>query len=426
MFCLVDCNSFFVACEQLINPRLMGKPVVVLSSNDGIIVSLSAQAKAVGLKRGDAKFKIQDIIERHNVHCLSGNHDLYDDISDRVMIEIGKLVPHISVYSCDECFANLSGIPDIQQKAFQIRETLLRNVGIPVSIGVASTKALCKVANKFAKKHSGYQGVCMIDTEEKRIKALQKTDVGDIWGIGRSYSEILNSHAVNTAYEFTLKPRAWVRKYLSVVGERLWCELQGEPCIITDMPEVKKQILNSRTFGHPITGFDELLSALVYFADLGMKKVRKQKSLTRGLGMFISTSRFSDPDLRYYASRYIKLPYATLDTGEVSGYIRILLNDIFKSGYAYSQAGIVYSDFQPQDNCQLHLLDNKDRVKQLRLAKAIDAIEDRFGSGTIKPAIIDCGKNGNWRPKAQFLSPGSTRLLENAIKVNVGNKNVYL
>ena len=422
MLCLVDCNAFFVACEQLINPHLSGKPVVVLSSNDGIIVSLSAQAKAVGLKRGDVRFKIQDIIKRYDVHCLSGNHDLYDDISDRVMIEIGKLVPHISVYSCDECFADLSGFQDVQKKAIQIKDTLLINTGIPVSIGVASTKTLCKVANRFAKKYSGYQGVCIIDTEEKRIKALQKTVISDVWGIGRSYAAILNSHGVYSAYEFTLKPRSWVRKYLSVVGERLWCELQGEPCIITDMPEVKKQSLNSRTFGRPITGYNELLSALVYFADLGMKKVRKQKSLANGLGLFISTSRFSNPELQYYASRYIKLPYASLDTGEISGYIRILLNDIYKSGYAYNQAGVVYTDFQPQDNCQLHLLDGKDRLKQFRLAKAIDAIEERFGSGTISPAIIDCGRNANWRPKAQFLSPGSTRLLQNAIKVNVGNK----
>ncbi|MFV0331968.1 MAG: SOS mutagenesis and repair protein UmuC [Dysgonomonas sp.] len=422
MFVLIDCNSFFVSCEQLIKPYLYGKPVIVLSSNDGIIVALSPQAKAVGLKRGDAKFKVMDIIRKHNVYCFSGNSDLYDDISDRVMAEISKLVPHISVYSIDEAFANLHGILNIPEKAGQIRQTIMQNTGIPVSLGVAPSKALCKVANKFAKKYAAYNGVCIIDTEEKRIKALQKTDVGDIWGIGDRYTQILNSQGVYTAYEFTLQPRAWVRKYLSVVGERLWCELHGEPCIITDTPEVKKQILNSRSFGETITNYDDLLSALVYFADLGMKKVRKQRSLVKGLGLFISTSRFIDKNQYYYASRYLKLPFATLDTGEISGYCRTLLNEIYKPGYPIKQAGVVYSELVPQDNYQLNLLDSKDRGKQHRLAKAIDNIEDRFGFGMVSPAIMGSGKKGHWRPKAQFLSSGSTRLLNNAIRVNVGTK----
>jgi DNA polymerase V len=223
----------------MINPRLSGKPVVVLSSNDEIIVALSPEAKALGLKRGDVKYKVMHIIRQNKVHYLSSNGDFYDDISDRVMTEITKLVPDISVYSCDEAFANLYGLPNIPDKALEIKNTILKNTGIPVSQGIAETKVLCKIANRFVKRFPQYNGIGIIDTEVKRINALKKTDVSNIWGIGPAYSVKLNSKGVKTAYDLILKPRSFVRTLLSVVGERIWCELQGEPYIITDMPEVK-------------------------------------------------------------------------------------------------------------------------------------------------------------------------------------------
>jgi len=364
-----------------------------------------------------------DIFRKHNVIYLSSNGAFYDDISDRVMTEIGMLVPHISVNSCDEAFANLYGIPDIPGKGREIRNKVMQNTGIPVSLGIAKTKTLCKVANRFCKNFPKYNGVCIIDTEEKRLKALKLTNVSDIWGIGKSYTKILNSQGVKTALEFTLKPRSFVRKHLSVVGERIWEELHGVPCIITDMPEVKDQILNSRTFGKKIREYNELLSAIAYFADLGMKKARQQKSMAKGIGLFISTNRFSTTQPHYYASKYIKLPYATLDTGEIMGYCRTLLQEIYRPGLEYNQAGVLYSDLIQQDAYQYHLLDTKDRTKQYNLAKAIDALEARFGFGTVNMAIQDAGKNNSWRPQANFLSAGSTRSLKNAIKVKVGFKS---
>jgi len=419
MFTHVDCNAFFASCEQLIKPHLYGKPVVVLSSNDGIIVALTKEAKAIGLKRGDAKFKVIDIMKKNNVHYFSGNGDLYDDISERVMTELGMIVPDLSVYSCDEAFANLYGIRDIPGKVKEIKNIIIQNTGIPISQGVAPTKVLCKIANIYSKKHPGYNGICMIDTEAKRKTALELTDVSKIWGIGDSYTKILKSDGVKTAYDFSLKKRSWVRMYLSVVGERIHAELNGEPCIITDMPEIKKEIRNTRTFGEPIKDFDELLSALVYFADLGIKKVRKQKSLAKGVGMFISTNRFkNDP---YYASRYIRLPYATLDIGEITGYLKTLLQDIYKPGLLYNQAGVIYSHLEQQDNYQFDFLDTTNRYKQYRLAKAIDNLDEKFGFGAVHSAVQDFG-SGRWKPKANFITPGSTRCLKNAIKVKVGNK----
>lgn len=231
MYALCDCNNFFVSCERVFNPSLNNRPVVVLSNNDGCVISRSNEAKALGIGMAVPFFQIRDIVKKHDVAVYSTNFTLYGDMSTRVMAVLSSLVPDIEIYSVDEAYLNLSGISNLADFSRNIVNTTTKSTGISVSLGVAPTKTLAKIANHFAKKYKGYKQVCIIDSEEKRIKALQKTEIGDVWGIGRNHSKTLEYHSIKTAYDFTKKSRSWVRRKMSVIGERTWMELQGIPCI---------------------------------------------------------------------------------------------------------------------------------------------------------------------------------------------------
>lgn len=386
MYALIDCNNFFVSCERVFNPSLCGRPVIVLSNNDGCVISRSNEAKALGIGMAVPFYQIKPLVKQHDVAVFSTNFTLYGDMSDRVMTVLSGFVPDMEVYSVDEAFLHLHGLDNLPDYAARLVRTVHKCTGIPVSIGVAPTKTLAKTANHFAKKYSGYKNVCLIDTEEKRIKALQQTEIGDVWGIGRQLRKTLAYYSIKTAYDLTLKSRSWVRSKMTVVGERTWLELQGTACLEKDGQGVdKQQICTSRSFGQPVTDFNKLLESLVALASLCVSKLRKQRSVAKGLYVLVQTNRFEDN--AYRSSRVVSLPYPTSDLTEIVSYCRDALGMIYMEGLEYKRAGVILLDLMKEEHALRDLFDPIDREKRKRLTKALDQIAFRHGREAVKIAV---------------------------------------
>ena len=259
MFALADCNNFYASCERVFKPWLRTTPIVVLSNNDGCVIARSNETKALGIKMGVPAYQIKDAIDQYGIEVFSSNYTLYGDMS------------------IDEAFLHMDCLGQVDLKSYgeQIVKSVTQGTGIPISMGIAPTKTLAKVANKFAKKYPNYKGVCLIDSDEKRIKALQLTEIGDVWGIGRQHAKMLAQHGVKNAYDFAQLPKAWVRQKMTVVGERMWKELNGESCIEMELaPAPKKQICTSRSFGHMVTDFSELEEAVSTYVCMCAEKLR--------------------------------------------------------------------------------------------------------------------------------------------------------
>lgn len=416
MYALCDCNNFFVSCERVFNPSLNNRPVVVLSNNDGCVISRSNEAKALGIGMAVPFFQIRDIVKKHDVAVYSTNFTLYGDMSTRVMAVLSSLVPDIEIYSVDEAYLNLSGISNLADFSRNIVNTTTKSTGISVSLGVAPTKTLAKIANHFAKKYKGYKQVCIIDSEEKRIKALQKTEIGDVWGIGRNHSKTLEYHSIKTAYDFTKKSRSWVRRKMSVIGERTWMELQGIPCIGKDDLETdKQQICTSRSFGQPITEYNNLLESVASLASLCVDKLRKQKSVTKAVYIFVQTSRFKD-DI-YKPSKIIPLSFYTADKAEILSYCRKALDAVYIKDLEYKRAGVVLLDLLPEEYAIKDFFDPIDRDKQKRLSDAMDNIAYKNGREAIKIAIQGNGYKANI--KQEHLSKRYTTNLDDIIEIKI-------
>jgi len=418
MYGIVDCNNFYASCERVFNPSLNGVPIVVLSNNDGCVIARSNEAKILGIPMGEPAYKLKELIDSKKVSVFSSNYLLYGDMSNRVMKTLSGFVPNLEVYSIDEAFLNLNGFEHLNLATFgrKIVRTTTKNTGIPVSMGIAPTKTLAKVANKFAKKYKGYQGVCMIDTEEKRIQALQKLDIGDVWGIGRKQTKILKYNGINTAYDFTQRSASWVRKNFTVVGERTWNELRGIPCIELDnTPSAKKQICTSRSFGNKLTEFEDIFEAVSNHTASCAAKLRRQKSCATGLVVFIRTNPFSERDPQYTNSKHRMLSIPTNDTTELIQFAKTLLQDIFKQGFAYKKAGVIITEIVSESPLQTDLFDPINREKQKRLMKAIDNLNDGFGSNKVRVASQGYGKT--WKLKNEMLSPCYTTKLSDIIDV---------
>lgn len=416
MYALCDCNNFFVSCERAFNPSLNNRPVVVLSNNDGCVIARSNEAKALGIKMAVPFFQIKNLVKKHDIAVYSTNFTLYGDISTRVMTILSGLVPDIEIYSVDEAFLNLSGINNLDAYCRYIVNTTIKCTGIPVSLGVAPTKTLAKIANHFAKKYKGYNQICTIDSEEKRIKALQMTEIGEVWGIGRNYAKTLEYHSIKTAYDLTQKSRSWVRRKMSVIGERTWMELHGTPCIGKDDLETEKQqICTSRSFGQPITEYNNLLEAVASLASLCVSKLRKQKSVTKGIYVFVQTNRFKDEV--YKPSKVIPLSFYTADIAEIIGYCRMALDSVYIENMEYKRAGVVLLDLLPEEYAQRDLFDPIDREKRSRLLNALDAITDKNGREAVKVAIQGNGYKPNI--KQEHLSKRYTTNLKEIIEIKV-------
>lgn len=410
---MLDCNNFYASCERVFNPALNGKPIVVLSNNDGCVIARSNEAKLLGIPMGVPAYQIKDLVDSRQVFAFSSNYTLYGDMSGRVMSILSELVPEVEVYSIDEAFVNLDGIRNIRPLGADIVNRITRGTGIPVSLGIAPTKTLAKVANKFAKKYPAYNRLCIIDTEEKRIKALKLFEIGDVWGIGRRQAAKLQGQGVKSAYDFTQLSGAWVRKYMTVVGERTWKELRGISCIgMESAPPAKKQICTSRSFGKMLTNLAPMAEAIATHASTCARKLRKQKSYAMSLMVFIQTNRFREDLPQYWKSAVIHLPVPTNDTLEIVHYALSGLKTIFRSGYHYKKAGVIITEIT--ENSQRGIFDTVDREKRERLMQTIDQINGKYGI-PVKLAVQGNGRE--WKLKQEQLSKCYTTKLTDIIVI---------
>ena len=413
MIALVDGNNFFVSCERVFNPYWNNRPLLVLSNNDGCVIARSNEVKKLGIKMGTPAFQIIDLIKEYGIGVYSGNQNLYGDMSCRVMSLLSNYSPDIEVYSVDESFLDLSGYGNIDLKEYarSMIRTVTKGTGIPVSAGVASTKTLAKVANKFAKKFPGYEGVCIIDNDEKREKALKLTSVGDVWGIGGRYQKKLERYNVNTAYEFSQMPVAWVRKEMTVFGERVWKELNGEPCL--DLDQVaprKKQICTSRSFGTTIFEYSDMEEAVSTFAGMCALKLRRQHSCAFTLMVFVGCMNDARPDTHTYLNSVVKLMVPSNNTMEIVRHALLALKAIYRKGVRYKKAGVIVMDLVPDAAIQQNLFYTEDREK---LSMLMDVI-DELNNGLVKSRT----GTRKWKLKQECLSPCYTTQLSDVLSIN--------
>ncbi len=372
----VDINNFYASCERVFQPYLYKYPLIVLSNNDGCVISRSNEAKNIGVKMGVPYFEIKDLIRKYQIKIRSSNYTLYGNMSERVMSILSCYTPNVEIYSIDECFLDLAGFNNLHDYGKQIVEHIDQWIHLPVSVGIAPTKTLAKVATRFAKKYKGYGSVCAIDTEEKRIKALQKTAIRDIWGIGRAYQKKLNAMGVCTAYDFTRLSCAWTRKDMTIVGEKMWKELHGIPCLDLELIQPgKKEICTSRSFSRQTSDYNYVREAVSTYADTCAKKLRQQKGLANAVMVFIHTNNFNSTLPQYGHNIVVKFPVATDDTLEIIHFARKGLDLIFKENYQYKKAGVILLDITTNDCVMTHLFYNHiDREKRKRLMKTYDTI----------------------------------------------------
>lgn len=417
MFALVDCNNFYASCERLFRPNLRNEPIVVLSNNDGCVIARSNEAKALGVPMGAPAFKFKDLFKKNNIHVFSSNYALYGDMSHRVMTLLSTYSPDIEIYSIDEAFLQFKGFDliNLQSYAETIKKKVDKGTGIPISIGIAPTKALSKVANRIAKKFPKETGgVYVIDSEEKRIKALKWLAVEDIWGIGRKHSKRLNSYKIKTAYDFINLHDDWVKKQLSVVGLRLKHELEGKPTLSLESVKNKKAIATTRTFDRMHTDLESIKERVSTFATSCAEKLRKQKSCCNVIMVFLH-SNWHRKDLPQYGKNIVvKTHYPTNSSIDLIKYAIQGLEHIFKEGYHYKKAGVIVMGITPEDTKQFTLF-SEENPKHLHLMKTIDTLNKSIGQNKVKFASQDLGRM--WKMKQEKLSPRYTTKLSEIINI---------
>ena len=418
LFGLADCNNFYCSCERVFHPDLRNKPVVVLSNNDGCIIARSEESKALGIKMGDPFFQIKDMLEKNHVAVFSSNYNLYGDMSRRVMSLLSTYTPKLDIYSIDEAFLDLSGMGDCDHLTIyckQMVKTITKGTGIPISLGIAPTKTLAKMASKFAKRYKGYQGVCLIDTNEKREKALKLFPVEDVWGIGRKHAKKLAYHGIHTAWDLIQRSENWIRKELTITGVHTWKELCGESCISVEELPHKKSICTSRSF--PGIGLDKLVDveeAVANFATICSHKLRESHIVCGSITIFAHTSRFRLDVPQHYIYRNINLDVPTNDMQElVSIAVKTLRENWKEEGFLYKKAGVIVWNTCEDKAIQGNLFDEVNREKQAALSKAIDEINHKNGHNTIRMAVQ--GYNKNWHLKNEYISKQYTTNLKDII-----------
>lgn len=405
-YALVDGNCFYVSCERLFNPALEGRPVIVLSNNDGCVVSRSGEAKALGIEMASPAHLMTDLLRQNRVAVFSSNYNLYGDLSRRMMAVLGRLAPGIEVYSIDEAFLDFGGVdcPDWWACGYFIRAEVLRQVGIPTGVGIAATKTLAKVANRVAKKQPEHGGVFVLETPDDIETVLRTMPVGDVWGIGGQYAKLLARNGVTTAWDFTQLPADWVRHNLTVVGARLQLELQGFPCLeLEAVAPPKKNICTSRTFGKMLTDFGGVSEAVANHAHRCACKLRGQGSAANVLTVFLHTNPFKPELPQYNPSRTMTLPTATNSSLILVGHADAALKAIWRDGYAYKKAGVIVSGIVPENEIQLGFdVSLTDVDKHKRLMQAMDVVRGRYGHGAI--SVGTQGTANAWRLRQERLS----------------------
>ncbi|MCF8298571.1 MAG: Y-family DNA polymerase [Saprospiraceae bacterium] len=419
VFALVDCNNFYASCERVFNPKLDGKAVVVLSNNDGVIISRSDEAKALGIKMGTPVFDIVEKLKKNNVHVFSSNYTLYGDLSQRVMSVLASLSPEIEIYSIDEAFLDLRGITNINLNDFgaNIKKTIDKWIGIPVTVGISTTKTLAKLANHYAKKHFNEVGVFDMCSQESITEVLKNTLVEEIWGIGEMHTKFLNNNNIQTANDLCNADEKWIKKHMSVMGERTVLELRGKACYsLEEMPSAKKGILTSRSYGKALEKYEDIEEATTTFVAALARKLRKQNSCATAITVFLMTNKFASGP-RYVNGKSIQLPTPTNNTAELIHYAVLALKSLYRKGYKYKKSGIIATDLIPADHVQTSLWDATDRGKNKKLMDVVDKINSELGRNKIKFAIQ--GTNNNWKMRQEQLSPCYTTKWDDLLELKV-------
>lgn len=388
MYALADCNNFFVSCERVFRPDLQGRPVVVLSGNDGCVISRSNEAKQIGIKMGAPVYQIKDVVQKTGTTCFSSNFALYGDLSSRVMSLLAAHTERLEQYSIDEAFFSLSHVAPDEQKSYaeHLVKDILRGVGIPLSIGIAPSKTLAKVASKYAKQYPGYHGACRIADEKARRKALSAFPIADVWGVGRKTQEKCAKMGIRTALDFADMGEQQVRNLFSLTGWRTWRELNGfDEIVFSQIPE-KQSITQSRTFAEPVSDRVALEKFLADFTSSCADKLRRQHSVCRQISLFVETSRFRTDLPQKTIYRTITLPEPTDLTTILMESVLSELRRSFESGYQFKRAGVVLLSISSASAVQQTLFPERNRQRNERLQKAIDSVNTRYGKKTLQVA----------------------------------------
>ena len=420
MYALVDCNNFYVSCERVFNPKLNGQPVIVLSNNDGCAIARSEEAKAIGIDMGMPFFMAEDIIKKNNIAVFSSNYTLYGDMSNRVMEILSSFSPSTEFYSIDEAFLNLSELKntDLLKLGIDIRCTIDQFTGIPVTIGIAPTKTLCKLANRYAKKKKKSIGVHFLADQEAINEVLNFTQVGDIWSVGRQHEKLLLRNGITTAAELMRVNDEWARKHMSVVGQRMINELRGMSCIKwKDAPQPKKAICNARSFGHLVSSKEHVKEAVSSYASNVALKLRKQQSCAHQIHVFLHTNAFRTADKQYFRSVNMQLPVASNDTNEIIRYALLALDIIYSPGYQFLKAGVIVMDIVPEDQVQRGLFDYVDREKNKAVMTAMDKINKALGKDLVRFAVQ--GFDKKWKLRAAHLSKRYTTNINELLTIKI-------
>ena len=386
MFALVDCNNFYASCERVFNPKITRSPVIVLSNNDGCVIARSNEAKALGFKMGDPYFKVRPIAERNGVAVFSSNYTLYGDMSSRVMDTLGRFAPEVEIYSIDEAFLDLAGMPEtsLAGLAADIRRTVRQWTGIPVSVGIGPTKTLAKAANQIAKKDQAAAGVWIIGDEASREASLARLAVADVWGIGRRWATFLEGNGIATALEFSRQPDDWVRRHLKVTGLRTATELRGTPCIPLELaPPPRKGLVVSRMFGKRLTELEPIRQALIAYVSRAGEKLRSGGQAARHMTVLLHNSPFATGEVFYSNRAGFQLAYPTSDTAELIRHATAGLERIYRPGFHYVKCGIMLDELVPEGSVQRDLFDRRDGARTRRLMAALDSVNRRMGRNTV-------------------------------------------
>jgi len=420
MIALVDCNNFYASCERLFKPSLDGKPVVVLSNNDGCVIARSNEAKALGIEMGALAFEMEDFFQKNNVAVFSSNYTLYGSSSQRVINTIKEFAPTVEVYSIDEAFLDLSTLKyqDLFELGQSIREAVKNNIGIPVTIGIAPTKTLAKMANRFAKKERKNIGIYVAQDQWQIDGLLSYTQVGDIWGIGSRHKKRLLLNKVYTGADFIKLSEEWVRKNMTVVGQRMLNELKGISCIEWENePPPKKGICTAKSFGKMLSAKEDIIEALANYTSTSAAKLRKQKSCANLMQIFLQTNVHRTTDKQYYRSLSIPLPVATNNSAELIHNALMGLDVIFKEGYNYKKVGIMLLDLVPESQIQIGLFDEVNRPRDKKVMATFDTINNLYGKDIVRFAVQ--GYHRRWRLRQERLSPCYTTNLNQVFIVKI-------
>lgn len=421
MYALVDCNNFYASCERVFQPKFNGKPVAILSNNDGCVISRSNEAKEAGVLMGVPAFKIRELVKEKNVKLFSSNYPLYGDLSNRVMGVLGQFTPNVEIYSIDEAFLNFDGldISDFQDYGLQMKNRVHKWVGIPVCIGFAPTKALSKVANKIAKEFQHRtNGVYVIDTEEKRIKALKWTKIEDVWGIGYRTKKKAKLRNIVTALDFTApQHEAWIKKEMGVIGLRLKCELEGKSVLdLEPLPDQKKSIATTRSFPKQISDFDLLRERIATFAAVCAEKLRKQNSCCHTIIVMLVVDKHSVKTSKYYFNMAVTLSYASNSTLTISNAAIDMLKKLHKGneGIRFKKAGVILTELIDEDKKQFQLFE-EENPKHLTLMKVMDQLNQKIGDTKVKLATQNLKLT--WNMNQNHLSPKYTTKFNEILEV---------